>query len=764
MSRKVSKKRIIFLFITLFFIQGFNIYCQKQVLNHLPDHVNPVIGAWFWTQKEFTPDGYKPFIDQINKHSCYDLLTVGIRLSGRDITDIDVHNQAKLAVEYAKNKGIKIALDLDPRLASRKFESLYPNELQESLWLKEIELSKERSIETVIQSIDLSDHMTGSRTPYISLKGRLVRVYSYEKTTQGIDFSTLNDITTACEVTNSSKDSLVVRLPINQSDKPRQVCVMATFTHLVPDVFSPNLKEFTRKIIKSYADIPLAGGMRDEFGFPPSIPAERMLSGNHFWYSESYASAYSRATRGRNLVDDCLLMAIGIKGKEQERIMAINHYMKLNWMRNKELEEDFYNTIKKEFGENAVVVTHPTWYPYPNRLEGKKNGLYWWVAKRDWAQTDEVTPIAIRTALTKKWNSPIWYNQYYSEGRADYEIELWSSVLAGGRLNYHSLYPQKDNSQNKYTELFRGKLMRAESRVRLLNLITKSPIFCPVAVVFGHAATLNWATSQFDNVGMELVNHLWSIGIATDLIPSSEIDNGNLKVNEDGYIYYGKQKYAAVVLFHPEFEKESTAIFFNQVKRGKTSLFRLGDWTMDFNGNPINGNKRFHKQMLATKDINTTVAEIYKVLKQKEISIQTPATRLLKGFGYVSNMPPTSGFCRLIDGTYIQASGVKDLSGDTIRSNIKINNHKVEFDALGVVAVRLNEKGEVDALSAGGLKLFKSKKLKILLEERIDLALWRNKDGSFEGIIQGYEGEIPQSLLTITNKWTRLQLPSPVEE
>ncbi|MDD2437233.1 MAG: hypothetical protein PHF73_08365, partial [Massilibacteroides sp.] len=222
--------------------------------------------------------------------------------------------------------------------------------------------------------------------------------------------------------------------------------------------------------------------------------------------------------------------------------------------------------------------------------------------------------------------------------------------------------------------------------------------------------------------------------------------------------------YAAVVLFHPEFEKESTAIFFNQVKRGKTSLFRLGDWTMDFNGNPINGNKRFHKQMLATKDINTTVAEIYKVLKQKEISIQTPATRLLKGFGYVSNMPPTSGFCRLIDGTYIQASGVKDLSGDTIRSNIKINNHKVEFDALGVVAVRLNEKGEVDALSAGGLKLFKSKKLKILLEERIDLALWRNKDGSFEGIIQGYEGEIPQSLLTITNKWTRLQLPSPVEE
>ena len=264
----------------LFFMFSRTAIMSQPVDYYILSPTPPVIGAWFWGEEQFETDGYKYFIDQASKHSCYNLLTTAIRLRGRDITDIDVHDQVKLAAEYAKEKGIGIALDLDPRLASRKFEALYPDELQESLWLEEISLSDGTPVEAVIRSVTLSDHMTGSRTPYIPLKSFLSRVYAYQKTSEEISPKTLTDITRECEVIVSSKDSIVVRLPANRENKGLHACVMATFTYLTPDVFAPHLMVFTRNIIQNYSDVPLAGGMRDEWGFPPSFPADRMVSGN----------------------------------------------------------------------------------------------------------------------------------------------------------------------------------------------------------------------------------------------------------------------------------------------------------------------------------------------------------------------------------------------------------------------------------------------------------------------------------------------------
>lgn len=729
----------------------------SEILNK----THPVIGAWFWGEEQFEPEGYVSFIDQTSKHSCYTLLTTGIRLRGRDITDIDVHDQVKRAAKYAKQKGIGIALDLDPRLAPRKFEALYPDELQESLWLEEISLSDGASAEAVIRSVTLSDHMTGSRTPYIPLRGSLSRVYVYQKTPEGINPETLLEITKECELVVSSKDSVVVRIPANKENRGWHACVMATFTYLVPDVFAPHLKEFTRSIIQSYSDVPLAGGMRDEWGFPPSFPADRMVSGKHFWYSKHYAAAYAKKTGGRELLEDCLLMSIGIKGKESQRYRAINHYMELNRQQNALLEHDFYQSIKEFFGPDAAVVTHPTWYPHPNRFESKKNGLHWWAAKRDWAQTDEATPFGIRTALSKKWNSPVWYNQYYSTDRIDYEEEIWSYALAGGRMNYHSLYPSKEKRLERHTKLFRGDLMRAESKIRLLNFISNSPLDCPVAIVFGHAAAINNAGPSFDDVGMELLNSLWSAGIPTDLIPSSEIEDGSLYIAPNGEVKYGIQKYAAVILYNPEFEKIITADFFQQASLGSSKLFRMGNWTMDFEGNTFDGNNALPKQMIVATNVEEVVSAVSRELKKQKIDIQTPATRLSEEFGYISQTPPTKGYARLIDGTLIQVSGENNPAGDPIRSTKKIGKCSVLFDAVGVAAVRLDKEGQVEALAAGGLKQIKTKDFIIDLEERIDLALWKNDHGEIEGVIQGYDGEIPEPLLKITDKWTFLTLPVP---
>ncbi len=731
--------------------------CDKTG-HRLPANVMPTLGCWFWTEAEFEPKGYQSFINQVSLHSSYNYLTTSIRASKIEVTDNDAHDQIKAAAIYARDHGVPIVMDLDVRLARRAFEARYPDELQEMVLLKEIELSVAKSTDVVINSVDLGDHYTHRTTNYIPLQGKLLRVYSYNRGSNGIDPQTLKDITNKCKVISSSKDSVRVQLPKNKKYTSSQACVMVSFTHLTPDVFAPHLIDFQRQIIRQYSDTQLAGVCKDEWGFPPDYNGNPEK--DQFWYSKHRATAYAIRTVGRDLLADFLLMHAGIKGQENQRLMAINHFMEMSWQRNGEVENDFYDVVKEVFGSNAIVATHPTWWPYPDQREFKKNGLDWWVATRDWAQTDELTPFAVRTALAKKWSSPVWYNMYYSKNVSDYEHSVWSFALAGGRINYHQPYPS-ESIEKARTELLRGDLMQAESRVRLLNFISQSPLDCQVAVIFGHASAMNWAGADFNDVGMEVADNLWREGFPADLIPSSEIENKNLYLNEDGWICYGSQRYSAVVLYHPEFEKPSTSTFFKEAQNGPTMLYSVGNWTQDFNGQAANGETVLPKTMTKSSKVKI-VSEISQALRAQNILPQTPAASQLKGFGHTSSSPSTSGFCRLIDGTIIQIAGTNNVTGDLIQSSIKIGKYNATFDAIGVAAARLDSEGRVETMAAGGLKHFKAGNFEIKLDQRADIALWKNEQGKWEGVIQGWKGTVPTQLLNITKDWIRLDIPIPL--
>lgn len=726
----------------------------------LPDNVLPVQACWFWSEDEFFPDGYKSFIDTISLHSPFNLISASVRQFGRETMSDAVHKQIKLAAEYAAEKGISLVADLDVRTARRAFESQYPDELQEMLLLKEISISEEKDTEVTIFSKTLTDHYTGRTTPYLSLYGKLLRVYSYIAGEDAIEANSLEDITRNCVVVHSCKDSVRVLIPA--WTKNTKACVMVSFTHLYPDVFAPHIKAFQREIIRRYSDVPLAGVFKDEWGFPPCFDGSPAK--DQFWYSKARSQAYSERTDGRDLLSDCLLMHRNIKGKEQERQRAINHFMEMSWQRNAEIESDYYHAVKETFGPDAIVTTHPTWWPYPDLREQMKNGLFWWAAKRDWAQTDEYTPFAVRTALAKKWGSPIWYNMFYSAERGDYEKAVWSAALGGGRINYHPLGPSERKRIDRTLELLRGELVRAESRVRMLNFISESQLDCPVAVVFGHACTMNWAGPAYDDVGMELVNALWKAGIPTDLIPTSEIESNSLQVDEEGWVRYGQQKYLVVILYHPEFEKPSTAAFFDRAAKGKTCLFRMGEWTKDFEANNFDGNSNL-PLMVVPEGKEKLLTAVKNILKLKKFELQSQATEdPKKQFGYPFISPPTTGLCRLIDGTIIHIAGTNRVSGDQIHIREKIMGVPVSFDAEGVAAFRLDKNGKVEAIAAGGLKSFKSGHFQIELKERLDLAIWKNEKKEWQGIIQGWEKDIPPCLLKITDDWYKIDLPTPVPE
>jgi hypothetical protein len=332
---------------------------------------------------------------------------------------------------------------------------------------------------------------------------------------------------------------------------------------LTPDVFAPHLLSFQREILRQFADLPLAGVMKDEWGFPPDH------SGNpahdRHWYSPAFARAYAERSGGRDLVRDAMLMFAGEKGREHERQAAINRYMKLCLERNAAIEDDYYRAGKETFGAASFVGTHATWTPYPGAQEFRKNGLDWWETTRDLGQSDESTPYPCRTSLAKRWGFPLWYNQFYSPKTDDYAREFWAGALSGGRLNVHPLYPRSDLGLGEaHLALMRQKFMTGMSRLRLLDFITRAPLDCPAAVVFGHACAMNWAGPSYNRVGLEIASALCAAGYPADLLPSSLVGLSALRLDRDGYVCLGPQRYRAVVLFQPEFGDEKELAFFER--------------------------------------------------------------------------------------------------------------------------------------------------------------------------------------------------------
>ena len=179
---------------------------------------------------------------------------------------------------------------------------------------------------------------------------------------------------------------------------------------------------------------------------------------------------------------------------------------------------------------------------------------------------------------------------------------------------------------------------------------------------------------------------------------------------------------------------------------------------MDFEGHSLDAAAALPpamKPIAAASAVEQVIAH----LKTLGIEPQTSCTmRGVAGFP-ASMMPKPSGQCRLLDGTVIVASGEKDVLGDPIQKTIQINGQAVTFDAVGVAAVRLSKSGQVEAIVAGGLKLFRIGDMTVEMPERADVALWRDSNGGWQGVLQGHDGPVPDALARITPTWKRLRLP-----
>jgi hypothetical protein len=665
--------------------------------NRLPPTQAPEIHAWFWTEREFQPEGYRDFVDLIADHSNFGLMTTSLRTPQREIVFPETHDQIKRAVAYAHQRGLRVAFDLDVRLARGTFLKRYPAQQQ---WMLRVRGGRKT---VSIEPQRLTDHMTGGGGEYEVLHGRLLGVYRRRAD---------NSIEDACAAVKVDEES-ARRVAVRVDEAAGDVIVAAAFEYRTPDVFAPALIAFQDAIYAQYRDVPLDGGMKDEWGFPPVYGLGPR--GGDFWYSEPLARAY-REAGGGDFLRDCVLMANGSGGGAEARAAAANRYLRLILTRNAEIERAFYDVVKRTYGPQAFVGTHATWGIMPSG-DAFKNGYDWWQARRDYGQTDEDFPIPLRTSLAKKMGQPLWFNQYYNSDVEPYFAEIWRDARAGGRVNFHPLYPT-NLGWDGYRRLLDSPVARAESRIRLLNFVTRAPLDCPVAVVFGHAAALNWLGPHFGDLGIDFADELGKAGFPADVIPSTEIENGSLRLLDDGQVAYGAQRYRALVFLNTLYEPAGTLVFLERARASRTAVFVRGNGV-----DPSPGR----------------------------------VAQFLKG-SYTAHYNPPD-LARLTDGTCVLARGEKNPGGDPIEETFYCGNVKATVRATGVLAIRFVQ-GKLHSLAASELRSVEADGFHLELAVPLDVALWSDAEGRYHGVVQGagtVPEALPEALRKLTPEWLRLE-------
>jgi len=94
---------------------------------------------------------------------------------------------------------------------------------------------------------------------------------------------------------------------------------------------------------------------------------------------------------------------------------------------------------------------------------------------------------------------------------------------------------------------------------------------------------------------------------------------------------------------------------------------------------------------------------------------------------------------------------------------MNVHGHDVTSDAVGVATVRLDKNDKLDALAAGALESFRCGGLAIDLPERVHMALWRDAEGKWHGVLENFSDPVPAVLLVFTHDWLRLKVPQPLE-
>ena len=722
---------------------------RDRTLRRIPVGVVPENAFCSLVNLDFEPGqedliGEGVFRDVLGRLGPYNCITLTLRCIP-DLSDKVTQDHVAAAIGKAHAEGIKVYMDTDVRIARDEFLRRWPEEAQGRLALDIVAPTNGTARFRIVPEF-CRDHMCyNARRVYDVYKSRIVDAWAVKVGADGLaDPGTLRKVTDSiCE----GERQCVLSGKVSGLLDDERLVVVGEFTHWSADVFSPHLLSFSRELMLRYKALGADGAMKDEWGFPSTRKRQREF--RSFWYSRSFEKAWGQATGGRSMVDDAVLMALPMRGLAQERANAIDTYFRLTYERNVEIEEDFYNANKELWGPDVYVTKHATWNAQGGPSEFFHNGLSWWGAKRDWAQSDEDCDVSNCLGMMRTWGGPCWLNEGYGPDGEHYARTVWRYALCGGRLVYHGIYGGKPLALSARDAKINGQLGIltagagiAESRVRLLNLISRAQPVSAAAMVFGHSRLMNWTDAAFADMGRTLTLDLGARGYYVDNFPSTALKA--FHVTDDGWLSAGSQRYPVVIL-HRLSERDVAAWNAAFGMRLKKTVVLAFDCT---------GVK--DSLSLARAEADAVVPHLERLGAVR----QTPfgATGLQAGSS--NRLPDPDGVLTLLDGTVARIKGMNpDPRGDPIEGVLRVGGEKVCYSARGIFAAR-TENGELVALAAGGLRSVRGGGLDLSLEHPGDVVLLKS-GGEWQGLFQTgrAEDDIPHELKSLSGNWRKLVQP-----
>ena len=693
-------------------------------------------------QRVVGPEVAEAAIREICEKGTYNVITLTPRwrqeISGDDYAAV-VRRLSAVAHAY----GVKLLADSDPRQDRAAFFARFPDK---TLDLSAVVLGASGT--NVVEAVcpQLCETLSPAGGGMDGQGVRRVRVFAAQLDDAGSVLSR-RPLAEGDFTLDAGADR--ARIAVASLRAGERLLAVVTFRRNSIDVFSSEERAFSRDFLARLRELGADGGMRDEYGVSATAE-DPILEHRVFLTSESLLSLWRGRTGGRDLTDDLVLLSLPCAPSGRElRSRLIRTYAELVLETVSSSERDFYRQTKGIFGADAYVAKHPTWQPVICAAEFLKNGLDWWAAPRDWAQTDEMTPVPAALGMAKKFGSPNWMNEGWKPLPVWYRKATWTYAMCGGRMVYHplcggqcytsSLSP-RDQFMRGLLDLLNGEQVMTQCRIRLLNLVSDAAPDGEVALVFGHRRIMDWSDAAYEDWGRDLSCRLWERGFPPDLYPSDELGNGTFRATDDGWLAVGRETYRALIVRHLD-------------AADRAALKRL------------TAGRRLKTRIVEVEDDDTAFAQAMAALEGavRQTPIERPGPQP-KGMLWDMVYPKPDGVLVLNDGTKARIRALDPSpAGDRVSDTLSFAGGDVSFDAEGVFAARLDADGKVDALGGAAIRRFSAPGLEAAFTRPYDLVLRRNAAGRLEGLWQASAdaGEVPAELRRLAVNWRKLVVPAP---
>jgi len=687
---------------------------------------------WKWDAAIFDPGQLEIKIADIYSRAFFDLVYVSLHHIHLPFHDSRIIEAVARCTDLLKVRGAKLMLDVEPRNEGMSFFARYPGS---RIYLtRPVEIPLDASGRGAAD-IDVPIREHYGREPYADAPDAVINAWAFTALPgRRFEAESLANIKASVFMEDLGDRRVRFHAEAGEAHAGKLALVFPAVAHAIPDPFSPAFYAYTGFMFDQLQGIPLGGVANDEWGIDICLQLDEETGKpylQYFPYSSYMSLAYESRT-GRPLEADLLYLTYApalpaspaaLASPEEpadmsaaapaastaesgDGIRCINDYIGTLRAGMKANNDWFYAKGKAMFGDDAFIGVHPTLWGDPTdfNFDVLLNGLDWWEVKRDFAQTDEGVLFPIRLALAHKWGGTVWYNMFYSAYTLKLETyfaETWRNARFGGRTHYLGYEcPNEGCVLELYQPGHLERIGEMEQAVALLNDFQTSQPDSRVLVVFGMEAATNWRISDPDSdrwaprgrnlhLAADFAKRLFDGGYLCDFVPSSEIANGDVKL-DGNQARYGTQRYDAVIFLLPEAMDKQVLSFMLAYKRANPQLILSGRCTIFSDGTDASA---------AFAELTANLAHY----DEEPISADA-AIQLLRNWGVPGNI--VDGGCIYQDGSAIFTAEGHLHRGNPLTVDCLLKGRRITVECEDFFAIDLDADGGVRKFAGCNIRSF----------------------------------------------------------